>query len=249
MLLLLVGGVSEKPNQGAVAVFSTLPLHVICPCCRCHHAYANHCPSLLVCIDSHLAADCSNGRTMLMILYQYIYMYTPHRRLLRCSSGLCYSSAHTAFTHCRMCAGNTGVCRGNRTVLHASGPEGMRDWLWAPGGEVTQSITIAPKFETVYTVTGVHSSGCQVHSFCTHRYLYSQSWIVIVSLKMFPECVSHTIEHRLFLELFFSLNACFSYTVAYCDNVLDYTAMQCTTSVVTYSFTTTSYRRYYHATS
>jgi len=61
-------------------------------------------------------------------------------------------------------SGLTGICPGQSTTLTANvagGSTSGYSYLWSPGGETTQSITVSPTSTTIYTVT-VSSSNCQV---------------------------------------------------------------------------------------
>jgi gliding motility-associated-like protein len=52
---------------------------------------------------------------------------------------------------------NAVICNGSNTVLNASG--GV-SYLWNPGGQTTQSITVSPAATTTYTVTVTDNNGC-----------------------------------------------------------------------------------------
>lgn len=54
---------------------------------------------------------------------------------------------------------NATICSGSSTVLTANPSTSGGSFLWSPGGETTQSITVSPSVTSTYTVTYT-SSGC-----------------------------------------------------------------------------------------
>lgn len=55
-------------------------------------------------------------------------------------------------------AGPTTVCAGGSATLSAN--IGAASYLWSPGGETTQSITVSPASTTAYSVTITDANGC-----------------------------------------------------------------------------------------
>ncbi|HAR98653.1 MAG TPA: hypothetical protein DCS11_07150 [Syntrophus sp. (in: bacteria)] len=54
--------------------------------------------------------------------------------------------------------GPAGVCRGTPALLDAGA--GYSSYLWSPGGETTQTISVSPYADTLYSVTVADSHGC-----------------------------------------------------------------------------------------
>jgi len=55
---------------------------------------------------------------------------------------------------------DVSICSGSSATLSATSSDPAATFVWAPGGETTQDITVNPGGTTTYTVTATNPSGC-----------------------------------------------------------------------------------------
>lgn len=54
---------------------------------------------------------------------------------------------------------NSNICSGGQAIIT---PAGVQSATWAPGGTISNFLTVSPSISTVYTITGTTLSGCQL---------------------------------------------------------------------------------------
>ncbi len=76
------------------------------------------------------------------------------------SNGCSGSDSHTVTIHqpTPVITGLTEICNGDSTTLDSG--TGYASYLWSPGGETDQKITVSPSVTTLYSVTVTDGFGC-----------------------------------------------------------------------------------------
>ena len=89
-----------------------------------------------------------------------------------------------------ICSNDTIIEFGQNLLLHASGAE---SYLWSTG-DTTATITVIPKKDVVYKVTGYSKSGCSVTSSINVKVIYDDSEDGNKKMILFPNPANDKIE-------------------------------------------------------